>query len=449
MPVSVRYIYAVLVLITAALLTRFNLVWQLRSQPFRWSLITAMNAPADPSFSPERCADLHNRLLQKAIVNDLSAVVERNLIARSLEAATEFAEILNLESLPLYCFFSLLDTTSLPHGRIGPLTPEIYQPDPAAFWSDGFSYAPGVILLYGQSNANSPMDDGLFLDLQTCKVVWHWSPGPFPASEKWVSLETALQVQLDKWESGKFYWDAGTQSLAIKRWIERDITGALSAWDRLLSTIEAKVPQGGQGTHSRLEPLDVESMSSFRISRFARDFLSRAPRPEFRHVAPGISAFSPETLYEIYSSEPSDSFRRTFNLGGPDEEDWASLLLPASSTVPRDVSQNSDFNIKSFDEDWGYGKFTVNRQAGLYTEPDSIDSDVVRLIANSGLPTARQFNGRCPWGPSRSTRLSEVLLHWGSLVENGTWTVDADGVANDNGWFDANLRQTKLDWDSI
>jgi hypothetical protein len=404
-----------------------------------------MSAP-DPSFSPERCADLHNRLLQNAVVNDPSAVVERNLIARFLEAAPEFAEIPNLESLPLYRFFSLLDTTSLPHGRIGPLTPEIYQPDPAAFWSDAFSYEPGVILLYGQNNADSPMDGGLFLDLQTCKVVWHWSPGPFPASEKWVSLETVLQVQLDKWESGKFYWDAGTQSLAIKRWIERDITDALSAWDRLLSTIEAKMPQG---THTRLEPLDVESMSSFRISRFARDFLSRAPRPAFRHVAPGISAFSPETLSKIYSSEPLDSFRRTFNLGDLDEEDWASLLLPASSTVPRDVSQNSDFDIKSFDEDWGYSKFTVNRQAGLYTEPDCIDSDVVRLITKSGLPTACQFNGRCPWGPSRSPRLSEVLLHWASLVENGTWTVDANGVANDNGWFDANLRLTKLDWDSI
>jgi hypothetical protein len=51
--------------------------------------------------------------------------------------------------------------------------------------------------------------------------------------------------------------------------------------------------------------------------------------------------------------------------------------------MPQDVSQNPEFDIKPFDEDWGYGKFTVNRRAGLYTEPDLIDSDVVRLIANS------------------------------------------------------------------
>lgn len=195
------------------------------------------------------------------------------------------------------------------------------------------------------------------------------------------------------------------------------------------------------------ESLDVEIMSSFRIGGFAREFLSRASRPEFRHVAPGISAFSPEALFEVYSNEPPDSFRRTFNLVGEDEEGWVNLLLPASSTVPHNVSQTSEFDIKSFDEDWGYDKFTVNRRAGLYTEPGSIDPDAVRLIANSGLPTALQFDGRCPWGPSRLPRLLEVLYHWASLVENGIWKVDADVVANDNSWFDANLRQSKLNWD--
>ncbi|KFX88682.1 hypothetical protein V490_07470 [Pseudogymnoascus sp. VKM F-3557] len=135
--------------------------------------------------------------------------------------------------------------------------------------------------------------------------------------EKWVSLEFALQTQLDKWESGKFYWDTDTRSLAVKRWIEADVTDALYAWDRLLLMIEAKLPQRRQKKVLRLEPLGIESMSSFRIGSFASEFLCRAPRPEFKHVAPGISTFSPETLYEIYWAEPTDSFRQTFNLAGP------------------------------------------------------------------------------------------------------------------------------------
>ena len=121
-----------------------------------------------------RSADLHNRLVQKAIVNDNAAVVKRSLITRLLDAWARFAEILNLDSSPLYHFFSLLDTTASPlQSRLGPLTPGIYQSVPEAFFSDPFSHEPGIILLYGQNNADSPMDGGLFLDLQIYKVVWH------------------------------------------------------------------------------------------------------------------------------------------------------------------------------------------------------------------------------------------------------------------------------------
>lgn len=254
-------------------------VWFILSPLILHKYRTTMSTPGpfeEEAFSPQRCANIHNRLLQHAAVNNPSAVIERNLISKFLEVAPEFAEIPHLESLPLYSFFSLLDTTSLPHGQVAPLTPEIYEPDPTAFWSEGFSHEPGIILLYGQNNGDSPMDGGLFLDLQTCKAVWHWNSGPFPAPEKWVLLETALQYQLDKWESGKYYWDAVTKSLATKRWIERDITNALAAWDSLLLTIEAKMQQGGQRVHSRLEPLEAESMSSFQIGSFAKTFLSRA-----------------------------------------------------------------------------------------------------------------------------------------------------------------------------
>ncbi|KFY43925.1 hypothetical protein V494_01746 [Pseudogymnoascus sp. VKM F-4513 (FW-928)] len=449
---SPSQIFGVIFLIVATLLAQFNSVSRLLSQTLRWSATTTTMSLVDHSFSPERCAELYNILLYKATVNDPTAVVERNLVPRFLEVAPELAEIPSFETSPLYAFFSRLETTPSPYSdsRFVPLTPEMHQPDPPFFYNELFTSEPSAILLFAQNNYDSPMDGGLFLNLQTYKAIWHWSPGRFPASEKWVSLETVLQSQLDKWKSGKFYWDTSTRSLAIKRWTQSDVTDALVAWDHLTSTIERKMPEGAREAHSRLEPLSVESMSSFRLSEFARAFLSRAPRPKFRHIAPGISTFSPETFLETYSSEPSDSFRRTFNLADSDtEEDWSSLLFPAGNTVPRDVSRNSDFDIKSFDEQWGFGKFTVNRHAGLYTDPDSTHSDGVRLLANSGLPAAFQFHDRCPWGPSHAPRLSQVILYWTSLVENGTWSVDADGVANGNGWVDSNLRQTKLNYVSI
>lgn len=442
MPTS-RLVQAAIVLVAAVLAARFFVVW-----PSLWPLRNIEMSTIDPSFSPERCADLHNQLLRRAIENNPNVVVERTLVQRFLDVAPEFSSIPNLEALPLHRFFSLLDTTPLPRGRIGVLTPEMYQPDPMAFWSEAFGDESSIILLYGQNNANSPMDGGIFLDLRTCKAVWHWSPGPFPPADRWVSLETALQVQLDKWESGKFYWNSTQAAVAISRWTQKDLADALSAWDDLLSAIESALGRAGQAAPPRRsDPLDSERMLEFHVGKFAREFLSRAPRPEFKYIAPGVTTFSPDLLEQIYSSENPESFRRTFDLGTPEEEEWASLLFPATSTVPEDVPRNSDLDIKSFDEDWGYGKFTVSRQAGLYIDADSVDSDVVRLITSSGLPTACQFDGRCPWGPSRSPRLSEVLRQWASFVSKGIWTVDTDGVATDHDWFQRNFLQTKLEWE--
>lgn len=106
MPVSIRFIVAVFILITAALLSQLNVEWRLRPQPFRRSP-AAMTGVMDQSFSAERCSDLHNRLLQKAIVNQPGVVVERNLIARLVDASTMFVEILNFDSSPLPLFLAL------------------------------------------------------------------------------------------------------------------------------------------------------------------------------------------------------------------------------------------------------------------------------------------------------------------------------------------------------
>lgn len=52
--------------------------------------------------------------------------------------------------------------------------------------------------------------------------------------------------------------------------------------------------------------------------------------------------------------------------------------------------------------------------------PEMTDSDTVHLITSSGLSTAGDFSGRCPWAKSRLPRLAEILSHWASLVESGT-----------------------------
>ncbi|KAI0846409.1 hypothetical protein F5Y00DRAFT_145181 [Daldinia vernicosa] len=100
--------------------------------------------------------------------------------------------------------------------------------------------------------------------------------------------------------------------------------------------------------------------------------------------------------------------------------------------------------INCFDRDRGFGKFTVNYQSGLYVIADTNNSDVVRLITSSGLPNACEFRHRLAWGPPRDPKLAEALRHWASLVEDGTWSVDSNGVCADHEWFTTNTHVAKV-----
>lgn len=397
---------------------------------------------------------MHNALLRRAIEHDPTAITERTLVNRFLDVAPEFAEVPNLEDLPIYRFFSSLETTLSPPERgPGVLTPHMLQPDPRGFWSPTFDVheRPEIILLYGQNNDDA-MDGGLFLNLQTCRVVWHWAPGPFPADDQWIDLEYALQQSLDKWNSGKYFWNADQGMLDVRFWTDNELTDALSSWDRLLSSIERRLPaQAADGSPpQRLEPLHLtqESSAAFRISRFSIEFLSRALRPGFMYVAPGITTFSAETLTELYGSEDQRAPRRSYPTGpgDPDGDDWASLLLPGTQSVASDVSRHPDFDVQSFDKNWGFGKFTVNRRAGLYIIAEVSDADTVRLITPSGVSNAGDFTGPCPWGERRPPRLAEILAHWASLVESGAWEVGADGVVEADDWFQSHMAQSRPTW---
>lgn len=219
------------------------------------------------------------------------------------------------------------------------------------------------------------------------------------------------------------------------RWTWGELEEAVGAWEGLVGAIcdrqrpEGFVKEDGENWE---EPLREEAMQGLKISRFARAFLVRAKRPRgMRFVAPGVGIFDGRSLREVYEAEAENSSRRSFTLGlemqEQEEEEWASLILPEVESVPEDVGQHTDLNINAFDRPWGFGKFTVARQAGLYTDLGDLDGDLVRLICPSGRTSSCEFTGRCSWGPSRSPRLAELLNHWPSLVEDGVWAVCEDG----------------------
>ncbi|KAI1734272.1 hypothetical protein F4680DRAFT_357676 [Xylaria scruposa] len=400
------------------------------------------------TFSPERCAALHNQLLAKATEHDTDVQVERTLAARFLDIAPEFADIPSLNDLPWYHFLRLLDTTRREaNGRIGLLTPILYQPDPNTFWTERIGHEPSFVLLYGQNRGGSPMDGGIYVDIQSYKAVWHSDDFlGFPPPDQWLPLEVILQKSLDAWTTGKFYWDAQETTIKARSFTQYDVDQSVAAFYRLLSSIELRMPlrEDKAAFYHRLEPLDSHTLAPFKVSAFSTKFLTTAHRPEFSFVAPGIRVLTPSLLDEIYGTEALDSVRRMHWLG--DDEDWPTLILPGIEPVSHDVGRSPNQDIQSFDKDWGFGKFTVNRQSGLYVMPDTLDSDLVRFVASSGLCSACEFRPPCrwAWGPSRGPRLAEVFDHWTTLVEDGTWMVDANGVCTDHNWFTTHASMAKL-----
>lgn len=185
------------------------------------------------------------------------------------------------------------------------LTPSMYQPDPTTFWSDCVAHEPSFILLYGQNNGDSRLDGGVYLDIRSYHAVWHQgglSPR-FPPADQFLPLDVVLQYALDSWTTGKFYFDPATASIVTKAWTPYDVRQSIATWNRLLESIEARMPAGARGAGTnRLPPFGIETLPSFKVSGFAAKFLTTAARPTFPFVAPGTRVFTPPLLAAIYGA---------------------------------------------------------------------------------------------------------------------------------------------------
>jgi hypothetical protein len=138
-------------------------------------------------------------------------------------------------------------------------------------------------------------------------------PLSFPEDEE-IPLETFYTILLGNWKSDKYYYNYPKQRISMRWWRDSDLEEALSCWEKLLSTIENRLPYKRERNISRrLPPLEPELLQNFKLGKFAKEWLSRAARPSFRYIAPGLFTFTPETYQQIYSTELTDSYRQKLN----------------------------------------------------------------------------------------------------------------------------------------
>ncbi|KAI1411564.1 hypothetical protein F5Y13DRAFT_55827 [Hypoxylon sp. FL1857] len=286
----------------------------------------------------------------------------------------------------------------------------------------------------------------------------------------WHPLETVLSNWIDLVRLGKIVASprdapALFDSEKIGPWewrpySEAQVAACVCAWDRLCDAIEARVVPlllaGATANAVDPEPLLTPSAldaASITNPSFARDFLSRARRPQFRYIAPGLvlppTDASEFSALQLFTRLPRD----------PQAIPPVCLFPTARGELQADLTGSlSPFLCDNFRAMSADSAVPSRVPAGLYSEsvernaydnaeegfrlllPYSLEGDIGDANAGArksdgsfvGTGTVAELfqHGYKPLGGDyyRAQRLERLLDHWRKLVDEDIWSVGPQGV---------------------
>jgi hypothetical protein len=225
----------------------------------------------------------------------------------------------------------------------------------------------------------------------------------------------------------------------VEPWIlvpytDADLQDSLKAWSRLVKAIHDRIEPGENGDASEYGLVDHETLAML-PDGFAKEFLTKALKPHFKYIAPGLQV---PTAGEL------------------DQPTW---LPPHSDTdmPPLLLFRGEGRTARSDNLD---RRATDNLPVGLYLEqagslpmeecPANVYEDACRLILPFELGysyTAKSWAKTADWVPFRQAsndtlyqiggspytaphqvQLKDVLVAWAWCVDGDYWKVDASGV---------------------
>ncbi|KAJ5803687.1 uncharacterized protein N7503_006137 [Penicillium pulvis] len=298
----------------------------------------------------------------------------------------------------------------------------------------------------------------------------------FPVQEHpeiWTSLETMLSHWIDLIRLGKVVASPNKEPALFeiekvgpwewRPYSEAQVTSCVAEWDRLCQAIEARITQvlnapslidetcaTGPETLATSIVLDAALLPN---PSFARSFLTRARRPWFKSIAPGL-LLPPVDPSAFVATQPFAVLPRS------------EYTVPPVCLFPADTRDQRPVHLKRITSPWLLEPFyssstqTCNPShvsAGLYSEGvernyyDMAEEGFRLLLPftfNDGFTRsayARQSDMRAvdrngagelfqhgfkPFGGAygRPQRLERLLDRWRKLVEDGVWSVGPEGV---------------------
>ncbi|KAI1110834.1 hypothetical protein F5Y14DRAFT_339532 [Nemania sp. NC0429] len=461
-------------------------------------LVTADNPPRTDVVGMDhaRCAGLHNYLVQYAWLAEgrPPASLHRNNNNTFFTAHGAAAEALRPRLDPSVAAF--LDAATLPPADDG------FETAPFFFWAEGLS-DPDYLLADDMDDLHDEPED-TFLCLyfpnvgqggefgggllyhqrrHRAAVFMHRDDHDYATPvaahpELWHPLETVLSNWIDLVRLGKIAAapraePAPYDAEKIGPWEWRSysaaqVTACVGAWDRLCDAVEALLPSSSSSSSngttedtSRQPLLAPAALDAAEVPEdcFARDFLTRARRPRFRRIAPGLlvppadagefgaaqrftrvprtaHCIPPVCLFPAAGERQPEAdvagFRNPFcgpfraGLGGV----GVPFRVPAgvySESVERDTYGGSEEGFRlllPYDFDARVDEMSL--VLGMGGGARLSDGSLVRR----GTATWLFQHGYKPFGGDfyRPQRLERLLDHWRALVEQGVWAVGPDGV---------------------
>lgn len=299
--------------------------------------------------------------------------------------------------------------------------------------------------------------------------------------QQWHPLEVVLSAWLDMVDVNKI--QAVLPNIEVPNskydpWIfnpysPQQLDETIHTYTKLVRAIESRMPGGP--FESSTEPLVPDSVldDAHIKSRFVQSFLSKARRPQFRHVAPGLELPSAEW----FAQQPFRSVAPEARGDDQPEVQFPILLFRSTDTFHASPSPYGpgDRTGSHLPFLWPWSELPTY-SAGLYFTDSDWESccfeDGVRLV----LPFAIGKNGyaqtadgakfgekkedKGPIGRGRDTyadlyqlgwvpfiefhevRLAQVLMAWLKQVESGFWEVGPEGVLGGmEKWRDADTAE--------
>jgi hypothetical protein len=277
----------------------------------------------------------------------------------------------------------------------------------------------------------------------------------------WQPLETVLSIWVEMIEIGKVVpaeEDIELSNEKIGQWLwysysEKQVQDTVAAFDRLATAIEARMPlqslHGSQiilaQSDNHLVSASILDSTSIPESCFARDFLTKARKPNFKYIAPGLFlpddfAFQQPLTTVINDDEsaipvpPVLLFRadtsETYPLG---PEHWERNPFCEPYNNPNNDDSTKDIPTGLYSESINRHNYDNSEDGFRFLLPFEVGSHgFVRKSDGSHFEGREELyqHGYQPFGGEkwRAQRLVKLFENWRSMVENGDWEVNGDGV---------------------